>query len=231
MPKIKTDRYGSGSLQQPFAGKGLRSNQGTVYETPFSDREKEECFDMYRSDGRSRFLPERRPNKERIARRPAAENGFQLWQIACLITALGAFCIFADSLLINLAGIPVRMMSFEILSNNGSLSGQIPQCAIYMSAVPIAFMAMFGVFAYLKEDAFEKAYLALIAVAIFITSVMLYWCGQMQNYGTEYLLSFSPGNAVIIEIGCSIALVIVIVCQRIIGHIGSKPSLSLGWPR
>jgi len=232
MTKIKIDRNRDGSYQQPFSGKGLRCNQSGAREdiAPVSQRERDECFDMYRNDGRTRMSAKGNASVRKTVVKSGG-GGFQLWQIACLISALGAFCLFADSICINITGIPVRMMSFEMLYGGGSLSEDLPACATYMSAMPLVFIVLFGVFAYMKETAFEKAYLALIAVSVFVTVMLVYWSGQVANYSQEFLLSFSPGYAVIIEIGCSIALALVVVCQKLLGYMGSRTPSSVGWTR
>jgi len=231
MPKIKINRNSNGSSQQPFQGKGLRSNQGGVREeiTPQSEREREECFDMYRSDGRGRSVPRRTSSPRTVAVRKE-HQGFQLWQAACLICALGAFCMFADCLIVRMDTVPVRLLSYEILYGNGSLSGSIPACSMYMALIPLVFVVLFGVFAYMKEEAFEKAYLALISVPVFVIVILFYFSRQVMDYSQDILLSFQPGHAMFIEIGCSILLAILVICQRALGYLSSAKTAA-GWTR
>ena len=229
MPRIKIDRN-NGSFQQPFQGKGLRSNQGgTREDLPHSEREREECFDMYRSDGRGRATP-RRTAAPRTAAVRNEYHGFQLWQVACLICALGAFCMFADCLLVRMDTVPVRLLSYEILYGNGSLGDSIPACSMYMALIPLVFVALFGVFAYMKEEAFEKAYLALIAVPIFVIVILFYFSKQVTGFSQDILMTFQPGHAMFIEIGCSILLAVLIICQKALGYLSSAKTAA-GWTR
>ena len=138
--------------------------------------------------------------------------------------------MFADCLTVTIATVPVRLLSYEILSGNGSLGNSLPACSLYMSLIPLVFVALFGVFAYMKEEAFEKAYLALIAVPVFVIVMLIYFAKQVMDFSQDILLTFQPGHAMFIEIGCSILLAILVICQKALGYISSTKT-SAGWTR
>ena len=184
---------------------------------------------MYRSDGRGRSAP-RRTNTPRAVTPRKGPDGFQLWQVACLICALGAFCMFADCLLVRMDTVPVRLLSYEILYGNGSLGDSIPTCSMYMALIPLVFVALFGVFAYMKEEAFEKAYLALIAVPIFVIVILFYFSKQVTGFSQDILMTFQPGHAMFIEIGCSILLALLVISQKALGYLSSTKTTT-GWTR
>ena len=220
MPRLRLDDFGDGPSRRFGAtGNGLRSNQYAYEEdtAPRTQREKDDRFDMYRDEA------------PRIQRRPAvrpktrgSHEPRQLWFVACLICALGAFCIFADSINITVLGIPLRFTSFEILLGTADSSELVPGQVVYMSAMPIAFMIMFALFAYLKEDTFNKAWLALIAVAVFVIALQVNWCTKLPRPDIYNTVEYIPGDAVIIEIACAVGLIIVIVCQRILSTVAVR---------
>ena len=91
-----------------------------------------------------------------------------------------------------------------------------------MSAMPFAFMVMFAVFAYLKEETFNKAWLALIAVSIFVIALQINWCAKLPGPDMYNLVEYIPGYGVFIEIASAVGLIIVIVCQRILGTVAVR---------
>ena len=221
MPKIRIKET-RGQYQQhaPTPRRGLRDNRYycEATEPPATQREKDDFFDMYRIDDDGN-----RGNRRPATKKRKNENDRpRLWYLVCLVAALGAFCLFVDSVSINVTGIPIRLTSLEILTRSSDVAGNLPDCALYMSAVPAVFLIIFGTFAFLKEDAFEKGYLALITVSVFVIIVQIHWMGQIADSSIGYLLTYSSGTAELIEIGCSIALIAITVCQRIWVHTGCK---------
>ena len=219
MPRLRLDDYGDApSRRYGAAGNGLRNKQYTYEEdaVPRTQREKDDRFDMYRNDEQRVHRPTTRP-KMRGSHEPR-----QLWFVACLICAMGAFCIFADSINITVLGVPIRFASFEILLGTADYSGSIPGQVVYLSAMPIAFMVMFALFAYLKEETFNKAWLALIAVAIFVIVLQINWCAKLPGPDMYNLIEYIPGYGVFIEIASAVGLIIVIVCQRILSTVNLR---------
>ena len=230
MPKIKTDRFGYDAYSDDVyaSRKGLRNNQYRDAEERFprTQREKEECFDMYRIDD-TRC---RRPGK-RIANVPKKRNGDdgpQLWYIACIISALGAFCIFVNSLIVtdDLYSVPVD--SLTVLMGALKKPGVMPQAAICISAMPLVFLIMTVVFAVMREKVFEKAHLALITACIFVIVMLFYFSSKLSNFTVGHFAPYSAGYSILIEIGCGIALIIVIVCKKVMGHARSGPKGGYG---
>ena len=218
MPKIKIGRYENGPVRG--SGKntrcGLRGRQSTVEEdpVPLTQREKDDCFDMYS------IVEKRRPNQN--GRKGAKRENIQFWHIASIIAALGAFCIFMDSIFITSMGVTLKLASFEILMSPSDAAESLPSCATYMSAVPLVFLAVFVMFAFMKEDAFDKASLVLMAIPVFIIAALIYWGDQIGRHGSGYLYDVSPGYAFLAEIGCAVALIIVVACQRVMGRISQN---------
>ena len=211
MPRLKLDydetpyrRYG----QQ--TGNGLRSNRYTYVEdeTPRSQREKDDRFDMYRNDQ----PPVRRTAAPKI-KKNAAHGPRQLWYIACLICALGSFCLFTDSIILEVEDIPMRLTSLEVLLNSDLLSDYGTRPILMMSALPVVFIGLFAVFAVMKEKAFEKA--SLVMIALPATVIALGIClAKKMTINTPYI-QIAPGTSLMILIACCIGLIIVVVCQRI----------------
>ena len=215
MPKIRFndnayDRTGG----QPSVRKGLRADteENEVY-LPRTEREKDDYFDLYRIDGKKNGSrgPAPRP-KNRIGK---DAGGFQFWYLACLIAALGSFCIFMDSAVVHCEGIPISLNGITILSSASGLPSNVPAQVLYISSIPLLFAGVSISFAVMKERLFDKASLILIALAAFIIVVLFYWSDALMGYG-NWSFNYSPGIGVIVEIGCGIALLIVIVCQRIL---------------
>ena len=217
MPKIKIDRtiIGPSYDTDRNCRNRLRDRKYEQNDEPIqlTQRQKDDRFDMFRID-----VDDRRAQHNRKKRRQAREVP-QLWFVASVIAALGMFCIFTESIMISDMGVPLRLNSFEILMNASDVSFAMPSCTLYMSAIPLVFMVLFGVLAFLKEEAFDKASLAMIAASVFIVVVQIFWSGQLMRYGDGYLLTMTPGYGVLIEIGCAVALIIVIACQRIMGAV------------
>lgn len=220
MPRLRLDDYGEApNRRYGAAGNGLRNNQYIREEetVPRTQREKDDRFDMYRNEE-----PKVRRQTVTRPKMKGSHGPRQLWFVACMICAMGAFCIFADSINITVMGIPVRFASFEILLGTADYSGSIPGQVVYMSAMPLVFMAMFAVFAYLKEDTFDKAWLALIAVAVFVIVLQVNWCAKLPGPDMYNLIEYIPGYGVFIEIASAVGLIIVIVCQRILGTVATR---------
>ena len=209
MPKIKFNGQNSYSNEMP-ARKGLRSEPeyDDIY-IPRTQREKEEYFDLYRTDGRKKECARPRPKPK-----APSEGRFQLWYAACLISALGMFCILTDAAIVSADGISIGMDGLSIIASM-SKSSRIPAYITYMSFIPLVFAAMFGTFVFLKEKAFDKASLVLIAASVFIIAVQCYWSKELIELG-NWEISYTPGLGIIVEIGCSIALLVVIICQRVL---------------
>ena len=211
MPRLKLDDNGDVPYRRCGpSGNGLRSKQYIREEDPVprSQREKDDRFDMYRNDG-----PKAQRVSAPIVRRTASDGPRQLWFVACLVCALGAFCIFADSITIGMMGIPVRLTSFEVILGSADSPYALPANVVYMSAMPAVFMIMFAVFAFLKEETFNKGSLALIAVSAFVIVIAIYWSIQVKEVCIGYIYEFVPGLGVIIEVMCAFALIIVTACQ------------------
>lgn len=214
MPRLRLDDYGDAPCRRyGAAGNGLRNNQYIHEEdtVPRTQREKDDRFDMYRDE-----TPRAHRQPVTGTRTRGSHEPRQLWYVACLLCAMGAFCIFADSITVTVMGIPLRFASFEILLGTANYSEGIPGQVVYMSVMPIAFMILFAVFAYLKEEAFNKAWLALIAVAVFVIVIQVNWCAKLPGPDMYNMVEYIPGYGVFIEIASAVALIIVIVCQRIL---------------
>ena len=210
MPKIKFNGQNSSYTNEMPARKGLRSEpeHDDVY-IPRTQREKEEYFDLYRTDVRKKEHARPRPKS-----RTQPEGRFQLWYAACLISALGMFCILADAVIVSADGISIGMDGLSIIASM-SKSSRIPAYITYMSFIPLVFGAMFGTFVLLKEKAFDRASLVLIAASVFIIAVQCYWSKELMELG-NWEIGYTPGLGIIVEIGCSIALLVVIICQRVL---------------
>lgn len=217
MPRLRLDDNGDVPYHRcGTTGNGLRNKQSTYADetVPHTQRDRDDRFDMYRNDvsGTNRQAAD---PKTKVSRGPR-----QLWFAACLVCALGAFCIFADSVTIEMMGVPVRLASFEVLL--GSADYSIPAQIVYISAMPIAFLIMSAVFACLKEDTFDKAWLALIAVSVLAIILLINWCTELPDYGAYSVNEILPGYGVFIQIGSAVGLIIVIACQRILGTVAGK---------
>ena len=227
MPKIKIDRTIIGpSYDTDRSDRNrLRDRKYEQNDEPIqlTQRQKDDRFDMFRIDIDDRRKQPDRKKRGRVRELP------QLWFVASIIAAMGMFCIFSESIMINSMGMTYRLNSFEILLRASDVAVAMPSCTVYMSAIPLVFMVVFGLFAFLKENAFDKASLAMIAVLVFIVAVQLFWSGQLIRYGDGYLLTLTPGYGVLIEIGCAVALIIVIACQRIMDTVTSKRTAYSKW--
>ena len=218
MPKIRIERFDNVPVRcdDTHVRTGLRERQ-TIAEDrkiPLTQREKDDCFDMYRSTETRRSNP--------VRRKTSGKELPQLWFVACIIAAFGAFCLFMDSVFVTSMGVTLKLASFEILMSPSESAGSLPSCAVYMSAIPFVSLIIFGMFAFLKERVFEKASLVLIAVPVFIIAVLVHWSSQIMNYSAGYMYSLSPGYAVLGEIGCSVALIILTVCRMVTGFVIPK---------
>lgn len=212
MPRLRLDnnsdvpyrRYG------PPSGNGLRNRQHMHEDrtVPLTQREKDDRFDMYRNDGRT---AQRAPSPR--CRKYRRGEPRQLWFVACIICAFGAFCFFSDSVTIKALGLTFRFTSIEVLCDMGDFSDYLPEQVVYLSAVPILFTVLFAMFAFLKEKVFEKGSLALIAVSAFVIVIAIYWSIQVKEVCIGYIYEFVPGLGVIIEVMCAFALIIVTACQ------------------
>ena len=222
MPRLKLDDNGDVPYRRCGpSGNGLRSKQYIREEDPVprSQREKDDRFDMYRNDG-----PKAQRVSAPIIRRTAADGPRQLWFVACLVCALGAFCIFADSITIGMMGIPVRLTSFEVILGSADSPYALPANVVYMSAMPAVFMIMFAVFAFLKEETFNKGSLALIAVSVLVIVLQINWCGKLPAADMLNMIRYTPGYGVLIEIACAVMLIIVITAQRILNAVAAGRS-------
>ena len=217
MPRIRIDRFDNGiRCDDGYVRGGLRERQTISEErnVPLTQREKDDCFDMYRTADTRRQNPVRKKT-----------NGKELpslWFVASIIAAFGAFCMFIDSIFVTELGITQKLASFEILLSPSESSAVLPSCALYMSAIPFVFLIMFGLFAFMKEKAFEKASLVLIGVPLMLIVLLIFWSGQISSYSASYIYSLSPGYAVLGEIGCSVGLIIVTVCHLVMGFVSQK---------
>lgn len=209
MPRLKLDyeetpyrRYGQQTAN------GLRSNRYTYVEdeTPRSQREKDDRFDMYRNDQ----PPVRRRAVPRIGK--TIHEPRQLWYVACLICALGSFCLFTDSIIVMIEDCPMRLTSVEVLMNRDYLSGYAAKQVLMLSALPIIFIGLFAVFAVMKEKVFEKASLVMIALPIAVIILDIYLAKKI-TVNTLYV-QMTPGTSLMIQVACSVALIIVVLCQR-----------------
>ena len=218
MPRIRIDRFDNGPIRSDdtrIRG-GLRERQTIIEERniPLTQREKDDCFDMYRITEKKRSCT--------VRKRTSGKEPPQLWFVASIIAALGAFCLFMDSVFVTSMGVTLKVASFEILMSPSETAGSMPSCAVYMSAVPFVFLAMFGMFAFMKDRAFEKASLVLLAVPVFVIVVLIHWSSQILDYNAGYMYSLSPGYAVLGEIGCSAALIIVVASRLVMEFIAQK---------
>ena len=203
---------------------GTVSNQGRSNryihvedETPRSQREKDDRFDMYRNDQ----PPVRRMPAPRI--KNTAHEPRQLWYVACLICALGAFCLFADSVMVVIEGLPIRLTSVEVLFNSSYLTGDVAKPVVVMSALPIAFIGLSAAFAVMKEKSFEKASMVMIALPVIIIVLNIFLAEKIVKYNTP-LIQIAPGFSFMIQIACSVGVIIVVICQRIICTIKANRS-------
>jgi len=218
MPRLKLDDSGNvpGRRYGQQSGNGLRSNQYTYTEdiTPRTQREKDDRFDMYRNDQ----PPVRRtaaPKFKSISHEPR-----QLWYIACLICALGSFCLFTDSVIVELEDYPMRLTSLEVLLDWDYLSGYGSQPIKMLSALPIVFIGMAAVFAVMKEKVFEKAPLVMIALPVAVIVLDIYLAKKMTVSTLYYQIT--PGTSLLIQVACCIGLIIVVVCQRMMCFANTK---------
>ena len=215
MPRLRLDDYGDAPCRRyGAAGNGLRNNHCTYVEdtVPRTQREKDDRFDMYRDERpRMHGHPSARP-KIRGSHEPR-----QLWFIACIICAFGVFCLFSDSFVLDYYYYNLRMASFEVIIGAAMEPDAFPKQVILMSAIPIVFIVMFSLFAYHKEMTFEKLSLALIALSVMVIVIQLYLTVQISKMKIGGSYGATPGYGVFIEIACAVGLIIVIVCQRILG--------------
>ena len=219
MPRLKLDyedapyrRYG----QQ--TGNGLRSKRYayTEDETPRTQREKDDRFDMYRND---------QPPIHRAAPRIRKETSHgpkQLWYVACLICALGSFCLFTDSIILEIENCPMRLTSLEVLLESDCLSGYATRPIVILSALPVVFIGLFAVTAVMKEKVFEKASLVMIALPVTVIVLGIYLAKKVM-INTLYI-QIVPGTSLMILIACCIGLIIVVACQRIMCFVNVKKS-------
>ena len=221
MPKIRIDGYENPGLRGDCGNRGLRTEVYTQEERPVRD----DCFDMYRTDERGiqkKYAP---AVKKRIRRE---QNGPQLWYIAGIISALGVFCLFTDTLAIDMGVAYLKYSPLDLLLSADEIDGKIPPCTLYLSLMPLVFAISFGLFAYFKEDVFEKGSLALIAVAILVIIADIFLAMQISDYGGHIRL-FTVGIAVPIEIVCSVALIIVTVCKMVLDRKYSAGPTASRW--
>jgi hypothetical protein len=220
MPRLKLDyedapyrRYG----QQ--TGNGLRSNRYAYTEdgVPRTQREKDDRFDMYRND-----QPLVRRTAAPRVKKGTSNGPKQLWYIACLICALGSFCLFTDSIIIELEDWPMRLTSLEVLLKWDDLSGYGAGPIKIFSALPIAFIGMFAAFAIMKEKVFEKAPLVMIALPVAVIVLDIYLAKKI-TVNTLYF-QMVPGTSPMIQVACCIGLIIVVACQRIMCFANVKKS-------
>ena len=214
MPKIRFDKQRPMNDEHPqndCMRRGLRSSQHR--NDPHCETVRDIDFDMYRID----FDAKRKGQKRRkpVGNKMKNDHEIRLWHIACLISALGVFCIFVDAVRVEVGGIPISLTSLSVLTGSIDPSVTIPQYATFLSAVPLMFLSMFILFAYLRNDVFNKASLAIIAMSIATMAVTIHWSGQIMDCNLGYMTRLYPGNGILIEIGCSIALVIVAVCGKL----------------
>ena len=97
MPRLRLDDYGDAhDRRYGAAGNGLRNKQYTHEEdtVPRTQRERDDRFDMYRDEQPVRRRPAQRPGVR-------SQEPRQLWVVACIICAFGAFCLFSDSLILD----------------------------------------------------------------------------------------------------------------------------------
>ena len=206
MPKIKFDKESKGPAVSTRTERrgfrdGIRSEP-----LPRAKDENDECFDMYRIDlPMERKMPRRRSgDRKRVVRKD-----HQLWYAACLISALGAFCIFVDSVRLMTLESMVSMTSLEILMGSASVKG-LPSAMIVTAAMPIVYLCMSVLFAVLKERSFDRPALALLSLTIAAIVIQVYSMRKIADFKMGPLCYLAPGTAGMIEIGCSIALMIVI---------------------
>lgn len=215
MPRIKFNKQDTKGPRDNRGGqrRGLRSSQEDIFES-YSGRTSNDDFDMYRND-------DRRP-KRTSKRRGGGESGhIQFWYAASLIAALGAFCIFVDSVIVSTPDVSMTASGLSILMGSIGDTSRLPACVTYLSAMPLINLMMFGVFAVMKENAFKKGSLALIVLSVFEIVLLIRWSSQIMSYNTGYLTGIYPGTAVLIEIGCCVAMVAVIIAQMVVSRFSS----------
>ena len=218
MPKIRIDRFDNGSYRcdDGHVRSGLRDRQtnydgGQILRT---QREKDDCFDMYRSTDTVRTSP--------VRKRASNRETSKLWYVAGIIAALGAFCLFVDSVFITVEGMTFRLASFEILLKASDVASAMPSCVVYMSAIPLVFLGLFLLFIVMKERSFEKASLIVVAISVFIIAMLIHWTKQIESYRAGYMTYLDPGYSLLVEIGCAGALIIVVACQWIMAYVSQN---------
>ena len=221
MPKIRIEGYGNAGYRSNCTVRGLRDDIQ-------QDRmDRDDCFDMYRNDigiPSVKRAPVVRKDKK------TNSDGPQLWFIASMISAFGMFCMFIDVLTIDEYVFVMRVTPFEMLIGSAITDITIPSCILYLSLMPLVFMVIFGLFAFLREKVFDKASLALIAVSVFVIVADFHWMKEISVYSaTQYLVDYTAGLGVLIEMVCSIALIIVVVCKMILSHVWCARSSYSRW--
>ena len=218
MPRLRLDDYGDApDRRYGAAGNGLRNKQYTHEEdtVPRTQRERDDRFDMYRDE---------QPVRRRHAQRPGvrSQEPRQLWFVACIICAFGAFCLFSDSLILDYLYFDLRTASFEVVLGAVLEPGLFPKQAVCMAAMPIVYIVMFSLFAYFKETAFERLSLALVAVSVMVIVIQLYLGIQISKMTIGESYNATPGYGVFIEIACAVGLIIVIACQMILSTVNLR---------
>ena len=212
MPKIKIDNTRTMQRERTVST-GLRSDQHLPGYDPrqMTQREKDDCFDMYRTERKGVKSPAPRKKNGRL-------EIPQLWFVASIISALGMFCIMTESVVTSYGGFRSRYTSFEILFAAMKDSSATPFCMIGASLMPLAFLFLFISFALLKERSFEKGSLAIIAVSVMIIILDIHWMTEISGLTRGYLEQYTPGFGIVLEMGCCLALIILVTCERILNH-------------
>ncbi len=220
MPKIRIEGYGDAVIRRNDRDSGLRGSY--VQE---ERKVRDDCFDMYRND--RRMVQNDRSVVRKV--RKKEKDGPQLWFIASIISALGMFCLFVNTMSVSILGISVCFTPLEVLTGTKEIGIDLPPCLMYLSLMPFVFAIIFGVFVHMKDKAFDRAPLALIAAAVFVIAADLYWAIQISEFGDVYLVSFSAGLGVLIEIVCSLAIMMLVAYRIIITRIQSARPTQSGW--
>ena len=109
--------------------------------------------------------------------------------------------------------LPERLTSLEVLLNHDELSGYAAKQIMVLSALPVVFIGLFVVFAVMKEKVFEKASLVMIALPVAVIVLDIYLAKKITV--NALFIQMTPGTSLMIQVACSVALIIVVVCQRI----------------
>lgn len=223
MPKIKFDRKEEYVQEQPKVPRtGLRAETGRAPEIqyPRTEREKEDCFDMYRIDWNGKGRQGRVSRGPPRGKMTARKDGPQMWYAVCLLAALGAFCIFCGCITVEIGSITLSYTPMDVMMN--ARKHLFPDGSLYLALMPLAYIGIFVACAYMKEDVFEKPMILMLTAGIPM-AVLAYEGYEVMNAPMELFVSYYPGIGVLLEIACSIGIIGIAVCQRFLSS-GRTPA-------